>query len=169
MRSIDRLHGKNIDTLIAENLVLPQRKYDYIGRRPYPPNRGQIADVETVAFPKIPCRCWPLRTRVGSLPTPAAILRRKSVRLPPQPPKSGAGAPGVLEPKSQSTGRSRVGRNFHPPDGELSFRRSPSPQDIRPIQRFFLLRRMSGGFCPFAPRQAEFMAQHAATTAIFTA
>ena len=69
MRSIVRLqvrlHGKNIDTLTAENLMLPRGKTDYIGPRPPCPNRRAGLRLLNRIFPRNSHRVWPLRTRAG--------------------------------------------------------------------------------------------------------
>jgi hypothetical protein len=88
-----RLHGKNIDTLTAENLVLPLGKTDYIG--PYPPRpnqRGAIGS-DSISSPEHHCRAGPCGLGRVQLPS-----RRQSARWEK-----------LLVLISQSTGTRRVG------------------------------------------------------------
>jgi hypothetical protein len=53
VRSMVRLHGKNMHTLIAENLMLPRGKTDYIGPWSPRPNCRAALRLGNRIFPKI--------------------------------------------------------------------------------------------------------------------
>ena len=56
VRSMVRLHGKNMHTLIAKNLVLLRGKNDYIGPWSPRPNLRPIHGTGNPSFPEIPAR-----------------------------------------------------------------------------------------------------------------
>jgi len=66
-----------IDTLAAENLILPKGKTNYIGTRPTPPNGWASLGSEIVSFPPSPCRACRLRTRGRSPITQRSRIARR--------------------------------------------------------------------------------------------
>ena len=102
VRSIVRLHGKNMHTLTAENLSCLEERLIILDRGHPAQTAGRPIGSKTIFLPKNPCRACRLRTRAVPDFRPGNNLERLA-----------AGGPVIRNPNHSLTDSDGLWRDFH--------------------------------------------------------